>query len=276
MMDSSKRLRRSGAAAMLLSVCAAMPVLAHDQALEPLLFTGRADTTAASDVKAQTVTLYRLPLAFHLRDVDSHAWGLRITFPVSMSSVRLEGVSSAGGFVRKLGIAAVAPGFELEIPVGARMLIRPFGEVGIGKSQESETEAIYGVGIRASAFHDVRRLHLTYGGAVAGRKTPALVGTYERYASFEAGIDAQVPLGFSLANKPARGGIYTIGRAFDGLELQRDGQPPFVLRRQLEAGVSFSTEPDLRIWKIPLRWLAAGYQFGHIVSGVRIYVAFPF
>ena len=43
------------------------------------------------------------------------------------------------------------------------------------------------------------------------------------------------------------------------------------MRGQFEAGVSFSTEPDLHIWKIPLRWLAAGYQFGHTVSGVRIY-----
>jgi len=40
--------------------------------------------------------------------------------------------------------------------------------------------------------------------------------------------------------------------------------------------VSFSTDPDLRVWKVPLPWLAAGYQFGHIVSGVRIYVVFPF
>jgi hypothetical protein len=276
MKDSSNRLRWSGPAAILLSVYVAMPVRAQDHGLEPLLFAGRADTTTTSDVKAQTVTLYRFPLAFHLRDVDTHAWGLRITFPVSMSSVRLEGVSSFGSFVRKLGIAAVAPGLELEIPVGGRTLIRPFGEVGIGKSRDSQTETIYGVGVRARTFHDLRRLHLTYGGAVAGRKTPALVGTYERYASFEAGIDAQVPLGFSLAKKPARGGLYTIGRAFNGLELQRDTQPPFVLRRQLEAGVSFSTEPDLRVWKVPLPWLAAGYQFGHIVSGVRIYVVFPF
>ena len=48
-----------------------------------------------------------------------------------------------------------------------------------------------------------------------------------------------------------------------------------MLRGQFEAGLSFSTAPDLRIWRIPLRWLAAGYQFGR-VSGVRIYLKFPF
>jgi hypothetical protein len=73
----------------------------------------------------------------------------------------------------------------------------------------------------------------------------------------------------------ARIGVYAIGRAFDGLELERENQPTIVLRGQFEAGLSFSTAPELRIWKIPLRWLAAGYQFGH-VSGLRIYLKFPF
>ena len=85
----------------------------------------------------------------------------------------------------------------------------------------------------------------------------------------------QLPLGFSVRGGQARGGIYVIGRAFDGLELEREDQPPIVLRGQFEAGLSFSTAPELRIWKFPLRWPAVGYQFGR-VSGVRIYLSFPF
>ena len=85
----------------------------------------------------------------------------------------------------------------------------------------------------------------------------------------------QVPLGFSILNGQARGGLYVIGRAFDGLEIEREDEPTIVLRGQFEAGLSASTAPELRIWKIPLRWLAAGYRFGR-VSGVRIYLAFPF
>ena len=85
----------------------------------------------------------------------------------------------------------------------------------------------------------------------------------------------QVPLGFAVRGKQARGGLYVIGRAFDGLELEREGRPAIVLRGQLEAGLSFSTAPDLRIWKFPLRWLAVGYQFGR-VSGVRMYMTFPY
>ena len=133
----------------------------------------------------------------------------------------------------------------------------------------------YGAGLRVHTTADPNNLHVTYGGMISGRKTPEIDGTAARYVRFEGGADVQVPLGFSVRGGQARGGLYVIGRAFDGLELERQDQPPIVLRGQFEAGLSFSTAPDLRIWKIPLRWLAVGYQFGR-VSGVRMYLTFPF
>ena len=110
---------------------------------------------------------------------------------------------------------------------------------------------------------------------IAGRKAPALDGSAARYVSFEGGADLQVPLGFSVRGGKARGGIYVIGRVYDGLKWKEKTSQRLVLRGQFEAGLSFSTSPDLRIWIIPLRWLAAGYHFGRL-SGLRIYLKFPF
>ena len=240
-----------------------------------LLLSDRDEAASATDVEARGVQLYRLPLGFHVRSLDTHPWGLRVTFPVSLSSLRITGASDVGGFVEKLGIAAIIPGLEVEIPVGSRTLVRPFGEVGIGKSSDSAVEVFYGAGLRARITADPKQLRVTSGGMIAGRKTPALNGTAVRYVSFEGGADLQVPLGFAVRGGQARGGLYVIGRAFGGLELEREDLPPIVARGQFETGLSFSTAPDLRIWKIPLRWLAVGYQFGR-VSGVRMYLTFPF
>ena len=267
--------RRAAALALLLLFFAAAPAASQDQGLDPLLLGNRNETASATDVEARGFQLYRLPLSFHLRSLDEHPWGLRVTFPVSLSSLRIKGVSDVGGFVSKLGIAAIIPGLEVEIPVGSRTLVRPFGEVGIGKSSESSAEVFYGAGVRARATGDAKKLHVTYGGRISGRRTPAFDGTAVRYASFEGGADGEVPLGFSVRGRQARGGLYAIGRAYDGLELKRPDHPPIVLRGQWEAGLSFSTDPELRIWKIPLRWLAVGYHFGR-VSGVRMYLTFPF
>ena len=240
----------------------------------PFLLANRDEIESEPDVEARGLQLYRLPFSVHVRSLDKHPWGLRITFPVSLSSLHITGISDLDSFVDKLRIAAIIPGLEVEIPVGSRTLVRPFGEVGIGKSNDS-SEVFYGAGLRAHTVADLKKLHLTYGGLISGRKKPALPGTAARYASFEGGADVQVPLGFSVRGRRALGGIYAIGRAFDGLELEREHQPTIVLRGQFEAGLSASTAPELRIWKIPLRWLAAGYRFGR-VSGVRIYLAFPF
>jgi hypothetical protein len=259
---------------MVLLLFAAWPAAAQDQGLDPLLLANRDEIAAAPDVEVRSVGLYRLPFSFHLRSLDDHPWGLRVTFPVSLSSLRITGVSDIGPFVDKLRIAAIIPGLEVEIPVGGRTLLRPFGEVGFGRSGDA-SEVFYGVGVRAQNVADLKRLHLTYGGLIAGRKAPALADTAARYVSLEGGADLQVPLGFSVRGGKARGGVYVIGRAYGGLEMERENQPTIVLPGQFEAGVSFSTAPDFRIWIIPLRWLAAGYHFGR-VSGLRIYLKFPF
>jgi hypothetical protein len=269
------RVRFAVAGALLILFFAAVPAAAQDQDLDPFLLASRDETASATDVEARGFQLYRLPLSFRVRSLAKHPWGLRVTFPVSLSSLTIKGVSDVGDFVEKLGIAAIIPGIEVEIPVGRRTLVRPFGEVGFGKSNDSPADVFYGAGLRARTTVDSKALHVTYGGMISGRKTPEFDGTAARYVKYEGGADVQVPLGFSVRGGQARGGLYVIGRVFDGLELEREDQPPIVLRGQVEAGLSFSTAPDLRIWKIPLRWLAAGYQFGR-VSGVRMYLTFPF
>src|SRR5262249_29419425 len=81
---------------------------------------------------------------------------------------------------------------------------------------------------------------------------------------------------FSIGRQAVRGGVYGIARAFSGLTLNSPGLQPIALRDQFEAGVSVSTAPEIRIWKVTLPWIAVGYQFGPVVAGVRIYTSFPF
>ena len=108
------------------------------------------------------------------------------------------------------------------------------------------------------------------------RKLGAADDKYGGHSTVEAAADAQLPLGFSIGSKAARGGIYGIARGFGGLRLERTGHPPIVLDHQFEVGVSFATDPVLRIWKVSLPWVAVGYQFGEALSGVRISTKFPF
>jgi hypothetical protein len=267
--------RRIALVWLLLVIGAPEPGWAQDQALDLLLFA-RSLENASAPVDARAIQVYRLPLSFRLRSMGERRWGARLTFPVSLSALRIETVSDLPRVVKSLGIAAVVPGIELEIPVGDRLRLRPFAETGIGKGTDGDIEVLYGSGMRARMRHEFRRVHFRVGGSGMYRKLAKRGVEYDGHGTFEAGLDSQIPLGFEIGGKPALGGMYGIARKFNGLELKPVGQEPLVLPHQVEVGVSFATEPDLRIWKILIPWIAAGYQFGPVISGVRVYTSFPF
>ncbi len=276
--DRSGLRRVAACVSVLLALAAAGPVAAQDQGLDSLLFAPLAvGADENANVQARSVQLYRLQLSLRLRRREEGRWGLRLTFPVSLSAVRIEGASDIGRFVNSLGIVSIVPGIELEIPVGEGARLRPFVEAGLGKgTRGGDLEVLYGVGLRASVAHTVGRAHLTFGGSAMRRRRARRIEEYEGYSTFEGALDAQVPLGFSIREREARGGIYFIARGFDGLEVKREGQEPIRMRGQFEVGASFSTAPDLRVWKIRLPWIAVGYQSGAVISGFRFYTTFPF
>jgi len=256
---------------------AAVPARAQDEAIDPLLFAPRlSGTDEATDLQARTLQLYRLPLAWRLRPMDDQHWGIRVTFPVSLQSLRLSGVSDVGPFTKKLGIAGLVPGVELEIPLSYGVRMRPFAEAGFGKSSDGKTEALYGVGAALMLERQLHVAHLTYGGLGMYRNSYTSGDEYDGHGTFEAGIDTQFPLGFSIGRKAVRAGGYVIARKFAGLDLLLKNQETLTIDHQYEVGASFATTPIFSVWKFKLPWIAAGYHFGRTLSGVRIYTKFPF
>ena len=260
--------------ALLFMLATATPVAAQDLGFDPLLFAGVFDGSG-DNVQAHATQLYRLPIALTLRKPDEGRVGVRLTLPVSLTSVRVENISDVKPFVRKLGMAAIVPGIELMVPVTDRFRLRPFAEAGIGKGG-GHLEVLYGAGIRARIDQPAQRLQFTFGGSAMYRKRGTSGGEYGPHSMFEGAIDTQFPLGFSIGSRRANGGIYVLARGFGGLELPRANQPPAALRSQFELGASFSTSPELKLWKLRLPWLAVGYQFGKVLSTVRVYFRFPF
>jgi hypothetical protein len=259
-----------------IAIAAAAPAAAQDQALDPLLFSPHpSDSEQTTSLQAHTLALYRLPLSVPLRPMTEQQWGIRLTFPVSLSSLRLNGVSDVGPFAKKLGIAAVVPGLELEIPLRPNVRMRPFAEVGFGKAS-GDTEVLFGIGDDLMVEHRVGVAYLTYGGSGMYRNSYTSGSEYDGHGTFEAGIDTQFPLGFSVGSKEARAGGYVIARKFVGLELVPENQEPLALSHQYEVGASFATTPVLSVWRLKLPWIAVGYHFGKTLSGVRIYTKFPF
>jgi hypothetical protein len=234
-------------------------------------------TSTSTQTSVNALELYRLPIDYSLRDMDTERWGINLTCPVSISGLRIQHQTNAGNLVRSLGVVAIVPGIQFEIPLASGVRLRPFAEAGVGKGTEGKpAQFLYGYGASVRFDRDVGPVHLIYGGDALRRRGVAAVGSYETHSTFEAGLDAQVPLGFTVAGRDARAGMYGIARAFGGLNLASLGLSPLDLDHVFEVGGSFSTAPNLKIWKIDFPWIAVGYQFGPELSGIRIYTSFPF
>ena len=116
-MDFPRFWRRVVAGALLVLFFAALPAAAQDQGLDPLLFANRDETASATDVEARGFQLYRLPFFFKVCSLDTHPWGLRVTFPVSLSSLSIKRVSDVGW---KFPLRWLAVGYQFGRVSGVR------------------------------------------------------------------------------------------------------------------------------------------------------------
>jgi hypothetical protein len=269
-------MRAAAASTVLALVLLATPAPAQDGDLDGLLLVP-SSTGAVEDVSSKGFQVYRIPLSYPIRRLDEKPWGLRITFPVSFGTYELSAATDLGGVVESIQSIAVIPGVEFLVPIGERWVLKPFAEVGVGDdSRTGETHLLYAAGVRARGEYEAGAVALMVGAAFRYRNAAGTDAVKNWYSTLESGLDAQTPLGFSIGSRQARGGGYLVLRHFTDLEFEVLVDGPLDVAWNYEVGISFSTEPVLRIWKIKLPWVGLGYRFGDRVRGVRLNLAFPF
>jgi hypothetical protein len=235
------------------------------------------DASGVSDVEATSLQVYRIPLSATVRDLEDKPWGLRVTFPVSLGGYEVSAATSLGDLAERLSTVTIVPGVEFLLPAGSSWTIKPFAEAGLTAASDTddETDVLYGTGVRARGEYRPARSVVTLGGALEyrGGGSEAVI---KQYSTLAAAADVQWPLGFSLGGRPARGGLFVAVRNFSDVKLRDLDTKPFEVSTSYEAGVSFATEPPLRLWKLPLPWLGLAWRHSDAVSGLRLYLAFPF
>jgi hypothetical protein len=260
---------------VILTALVVAPVFAQDEDVDASLLP--ADVGKVEDVNSQSLQIYRFPISYSVRNLEEKPWGLRVYVPVSLGSIELEAATDIGDFVDRIGSIAVVPGVEFLVPVGQRWVLKPFAEVGVGEDSANDTtHLLYSAGMRARAEFEPQPFDVMFGGAFRYRNNTTSQAVKNWYSTVEVGADAQLPLGFSLGSRAAHGGVYAIMRHFTDLEFEIITEGPIDIEWNYEVGLSFSTDPALRLWKIKLPWVALGYRFGDRQSGVRLNFTFPF
>jgi len=264
--------------AVLTAALAVTPLaMAQDGDLGALLFV-RSEAGLDASVETRSTQAYRIPMGYTIRDPDEKQLGLRLTFPVSFGFYELEAASSVGDVFERLNTVTVAPGVELHLALGEHWELRPYGEAGVATATTGGgSEVQYAVGVRSQGEYSWPRFELMLGGSASYKSPRSDRSIIHDYTTFSVGADAQIPLGFSIGSRRARGGVYGITRYFPDIELGAgELADPLRIRFVNEVGLSFSTDPVLKLWKIRLPWIGIGYRFGDLFSGVRVNFSFPF
>ncbi len=218
---------RAGAATLLGLLLLAVPAAAQDGDLDGLLLLPLT-ATEVRDADATSFQIYRIPISYPIRRLEDKPWGLRITLPVSLGAHQLEAATDVGNVVESIQSVAVIPGVELLFPVGELWVVKPFAEAGIADdSLTGETHLLYAAGIRGRGTYEARPFELMVGAAVKYRNGTTSDVVKSWYSTVEAGLDAQLPLGFSVGSREAQGGGYAILRHFSELELELVTEGPF-------------------------------------------------
>ncbi len=235
------------------------------------------DSGTIEDVNSRSLQIFRFPISYNVRQLGERPWGLRVYLPISLGSYELEASTDIGDFFDRIQSIAVVPGVEFLVPVGDRWVVKPFAEVGVGNDSVSDTtHVLYSAGVRAVADFEPRPFDVMFGGAIRYRNNTTSEAVENWYSTVEVGADAQLPLGFSVGSNTAHGGLYAIMRHFTDLKFELVTEGPIDIEWNYEVGLSFSTDPVLRLWKIKLPWIALGYRFGDRQTGVRLNFTFPF
>lgn len=260
---------------VLLAPLLSRPTHAQDPELEAVLLLPR-EVLEAGDVSTRSLQLYRLPIGFTLRDLEQRRWGLRLTLPVSLGLYEARAATDLEDLLERLQAITVVPGVELQLRAGPHWVVRPFGEVGVGKTTAGTTETLFAAGVRAAGRYHVLDTAVTLGGAVRYASDRSSRTWVEDYTTVELGIDLQAPLGFVVGPRRASGGLYGIARLFPDLSFTGTPAEGLEVDRVYEVGLSFSTDPVLEVWGLRLPWIALGYRFGDLFNGLRVSLSFPF
>ena len=230
-----------------------------------------------------TAQVYTLPLDYTLHDVLRNGWALRILAPIQLGLYSLKATDTNG---ERISInqqsVAVVPGAELEIPVGNRTVLKPFGQFGVGHTFGVDVGSpnfyVFLAGARAVSQWHVGATTISLGNAIiyAGDR-PIGSGFSEHYVSLQLGVELRHPLGFRIGALAPDLGVYTVYYYYPvPLVFSRFLEPELKIANQGEIGFSIGSATQFRLLGLPNPRIGAGFIFGGGLTVLHINFGFQF
>ncbi|HEY0425960.1 MAG TPA: hypothetical protein VGC82_21770 [Rhodopila sp.] len=227
--------------------------------------------------------VYTLPLADTLQNLPYEGWALKLLLPVQAGIYSFRATDVGG---QRIAIdqqsVSVVPGAELQIPLGERIVMKPFAQVGeahaFGTGAGNADSWIFLAGVRALTQWHAGDYTISLGNAVvyAGDQTIG-PGFAEHYVSLQLGAEVRRPLGFQVGDIAPDIGVYVADYYYPApLQFSRFLKPTLRVANQNEIGLSIgSATPFQMLWLANPR-IGVGFVFGGGLNVWHVNFGFQF
>jgi hypothetical protein len=230
-----------------------------------------------------TAQIYPLPLSYTFHDFLRNGWALKVLAPVEVGLYSLDVTDTTGERISlNQQSVAVVPGAELQIPVGSRTVVKPFGQFGVGHSfgldAGSPNAYIFLAGVRAISQWHLGATTVSLGNAAIYAGDSAIgSGFSEHYVSLQLGVELRHSLGFTVGTLEPDMGLYAIDYFYPvPLVFSRFLQPELKIANQGEIGFSVGSATPFQLLGLSNPRLGAGFVFGGGLTVLHINFGFQF
>lgn len=226
----------------------------------------------------QEVQVYRLPIAFTLREGSTDDWGLKLTLPVTLGFYDFEARNLLQGEgPEDVNTFGAAVGLEYSVPIRDNWTLWPFAELGAASHLSGDESAyLYSLGFRTRVTLALDSVLLGLGGGLQSAGYESRDGSLEgSFTVWTVGVEVGPRTGVDLAGVSTDVRFYLVNYYYsDDLEFLRFQTDPFTVNVQREIGFTVGTRGRVGWFDAPRAGI--GYRFGDDLDVLRLVFGVPF
>lgn len=226
----------------------------------------------------RTVTIFRVPIGWTIREPTRDKFGIRINIPTAVGFHNYDALENLIPTSDQLSTLSVVPGLELEFLVGEKWRVKPQGYLGFGTDlSRTDSALIYGAGVSALRSLGVKYPEMRFGTALLLNGYDPGSRTGDFISRWTAGVDAKFPTRWRVDDRDVFVGGHVIGYYYmNRLEFRTIIDEPIELRTEIEFGLFVGARPAPKIFGITVNRLGVGYRFSDVSDAVVFFASFPF
>lgn len=234
--------------------------------------------TGAYRIGDRTVAVIRIPLGYHLTRMTNDRWGLRLTAPIAFGFVDFDFLDVVEGLPERVGTFAMAPGFELSIPMTHKWRLKPFFNAGFGKEYENNvTAALYSGGLKSRYLHAWDKLDLELGNSLIFTGYNPNNGDSDAMSAFVTSLNFRHPIGLNAFGRRLNAGAQFTWYAYlNDLTFALPLDESESISHEFEVGATLGVYEPVRILGGYFDRLGLAFRFGDGLTGIRLVTYFPF